>query len=160
MVSHRFVDLIRVILLVMLVGFAAESLAVHSEHYKVVNGVEIYLGIVPAEMIRGHGRGHAESTMHGGIPSGGRYHHVMIAVFDNNSGKRIENAEVEATVRELGLSGQRKRLEPMVIANTMTYGNYFSMAAGGIYRIYLQIRLPGVARPLKARFEYVNLPHK
>ena len=160
MVSHHLVNLIRVILLVMLGALAAESLAVHSEHYKVVNGVAIYLGIVPAEMIREHGPGQTESTMHSGIPPGGRHHHVMIAVFDNNSGKRIEDAEVEATVRELGLSGQQTRLEPMVVANTITYGNYFSMTAGGIYRIHIRIRLPGVARPIEARFEYVNAPHK
>ena len=156
MVSDRFVNLIRVILLVMLAGLTGESLAVHSEHYKVANGVGIYLGIIPTEMIRGE----VESTMHGGTPSGGRHHHVMIAVFDNNSGKRIENAEVEATVRELGLSGQRKRLETMIIADTITYGNYFSMMARGIYRIHIKIRLPGVARPIEARFEYVNVPHK
>lgn len=160
MVSHHLVKLIRVILLVLLGVLAGESLAVHSEHYKVVNGVQIYLGIIPAEMIREHGPGQAESTMHSGIPSGRRHHHVMIAVFDNNGGKRIGDAEVEATVRELGLSGQQKKLEPMVVANTITYGNYFSMTARGIYRIHIRIRLPGVVRPIKARFEYMNAPHR
>jgi hypothetical protein len=119
MVSDRFVNLIRVILLVMLAGLTGESLAVHSEHYKVANGVGIYLGIIPTEMIRGE----VESTMHGGTPSGGRHHHVMIAVFDNNSGKRIENAEVEATVRELGLSGQRKRRPEAFTASTSRFAS-------------------------------------
>jgi len=56
---------------------------------KVVDGVEIYLGVLPVEMDRGYPKEHAESSMHNGLVSGVEQYHVLIALFESNTGKRI-----------------------------------------------------------------------
>lgn len=106
---------------------------------KAVDGVEIYLGVLPAEVVLGHPLGHEERAMHGGVPARQNRYHVVVALFDADSGQRFSGARVEATVGELGAGGTRKALEPMAIANTETYGNWFTLSAPGIYRIRLAI---------------------
>lgn len=130
------------------------SHAADTSRHQVVNGVAIYLGIFPAELIQGHPKQHPEGEMHGGVPAGGHRYHVTIAVFDAATGKRITNAQVKASVSELGLSGTEKKLAPMTIAGTLSYGNYFRMPGAGIYRIRVQIHRPGVAQAIEAEFEY------
>ncbi|MCK9394066.1 MAG: hypothetical protein M0Q44_00545 [Methylobacter sp.] len=56
---------------------------------KVVDGVEIYLGVLPVEMDRGYPKEHAESSMHSGLASDVEQYHVLIALFDSNTGKHI-----------------------------------------------------------------------
>jgi hypothetical protein len=78
----------------------------------------------------------------------------MAAVFDAASGERVENALVEARVAEPGLAGVTRRLEPMLIADTVTYGNYFQLSGDGPYRIDLSITRPCLARPVTVEFTY------
>jgi len=124
------------------------------KNYQVIEGVAIYLGVMPAQIVRGHDRGHVESKMHGGIPSSRDSEHVVVALFDNTSGKRIENAKVSAQVMELGLGPEWKNLEPMRIAGTITYGNYFDMPQNDIYHIQVRIHLADRPNPLVATFTY------
>lgn len=124
--------------------------------FQVVDGVAIYLGVVPAQIIQGHPREHEESRMHGGVPASRYRHHVMVAPFDAETGRRIEDAQVTAAVTELGLASKQKTLEPMRINDSITYGNYFDIRGKGTYRIEVQIRRPGHAGPIKATF---NHPH-
>lgn len=138
------------ILTLFLTGAFAANVATH----KVVNGVDIYLGVLPSEMILGHPHSHTEPGMHGGVPAGEHRFHVMVALFDATTGKRITGAQVKATVSELALSGTEKTLEPMLIADTISYGNYFIMSGTGIYRIKVQVRRSGVAQAIEAEFEY------
>lgn len=135
----------------LLTGAFAADTATH----KVVHGVAIYLGVLPAEMILGHPKPHTEAEMHGGVPTGEHQYHVLVSLFDAASGKRISGAKVSARVREIGLAGTQKKLEPMLIAGTVSYGNYFSMpATTNSYRIQMWIELPGVANVIEAEFEY------
>lgn len=138
------------IMALFLSGAFAADVATH----KVVNGVAIYLGVLPSEMVLGHPNSHTEAGMHGGVPPGEHRYHVMVALFDAATGKRITGAQVKATVSELALSGTEKTLEPMLIADTISYGNYFKMSGTGIYRIQVQIRRPGAAQAIEAEFEY------
>ncbi len=122
------------------------------EHTRVVDGMDIYLGVVPCELIQG-----PERQMHGGVPAVKHCHHVMIALFDNASGKRIEDATVSARVREMGgsgVSGSVKTLEPMAIAGTMTYGNFFIMPEPGPFLIHVEIHRPGSSSAAETEFEY------
>ena len=68
-------------LLASLAAFPAVSAAASANEHVVVDGVSIYLGIVPAEIVGGHPREHAESEMHGGPPAGKHVYHLIIAVF-------------------------------------------------------------------------------
>lgn len=119
-----------------------------------VAGLTFYLGIVPAQIVQGHPPGHPEREMHKGAQSGASKYHVMVAIFDAKTGARAADAEVKARVESLGLGGQEKTLEPMAIANAMTYGNFFDMSGKGTFRIILQVRRPGEPRPIEVRFEH------
>ena len=121
---------------------------------QVVDGVAIYFGVLPAELVRGHPRAHPESEMHGGVPAG--ENHLVVALFDDKSGARIIRAEVTATITGPGSFKAEKKLEPMVIADAASFGNYFAMLGPGPYRIDLVIRLPGGTKSLRARFEWAR----
>ena len=92
-----------------------------------------------------------------GAPSGERFHHVLVSVFDARKGSRLTDLEVKARIGELGLAETVKRLEPMVIGDTVTYGNYFSMPAAGPYIIRVEMRRPGEQRWLHVEFEYRHI---
>lgn len=150
--SRGLIYSIQVTVLVMMTGAA---LANGSSLQKVVDGVAIYLGVLPSEMVRGHPKAHPEGAMHGGVPASEPYHHIIVALFDNQSGERITDVEVKARVEELGhLSPSEKPLEPMTIADTVTYGNYFKLPGKGPYQITVEIRRPGSSHVTEARFEY------
>jgi len=135
--------------------FAVAAAAADSNLHKVVHGVSIYLGVFPAEMILGQPRPRAEAEMHGGVPAGEHRYHVTVALFDNATGKRITGAQVKANVSEVGLSGVQKKLEPMLIAGSVSYGNYFNMpTTSNPYRIQVRIELPGVVDVIEAQFDY------
>ncbi|HUX64491.1 hypothetical protein [Sulfuricella sp.] len=128
--------------------------AADTDRYQVVDGVAIYLGLMPAEMVLGHPRQFPEKEMHGGIPQGKDRYHVVIALFDDATGKRISSAQVIATVSEAGSAGQRKALERMNIHNTKTYGNWFILSGHGPYRVHLEIAgIRGKGR-IETEFEY------
>jgi hypothetical protein len=61
---------------------------------------------------------------------------------------------VSARVSEVGLSGEEKTLEPMDIANTITYGNYFQMKGMGPFKIEVSINVPGARDEIKVVFEH------
>lgn len=124
------------------------------ENSQVVDGVAIYLGVMPAQIVQGHPKGHPEAAMHGGVPRGNHRDHVVVALFDDATGRRIEAAQVTAVVMELGLGAERKTLDPMRIADSVTYGNYFDMPENDIYHIQVQIRLPGHTQPVEATFTH------
>lgn len=140
----------------LLAGIAAwsPSAAFGADYYKSVGGYAIYLGILPAQIVRGHSREHPEGKMHGGAPAGRIQYHLVVAIFDVAGGVRVEDAQVTARVGELGLAQVEKRLEPMPIAGAMSYGNYFPMAAPGPYRIDVRVWHPGSGKTVEVTFTY------
>lgn len=142
------------LLFVAALGLAPVAAGAAGEYRQVVDGVAVYFGIMPAELVRGHPREHPESGMHGGTPVGES--HVVIAAFDAKTGQRIEGAAVTATVsgpKRLKLS---KTLDPMIVAGALTYGNYFYLTGPGPYRIDVEIRRPGATQPARAQFEWAR----
>ena len=124
-----------------------------AETYRqVVGGTAIYIGVMPAEVVRGHAPEHAERGMHGGAPPG--ENHLVVALFDAGTGRRVTDAEVTATISGTGLDRVEKRLEPMTIAGAVSYGNYFYMTGAGPYRIELRILRGRAAGAIRARFEW------
>lgn len=158
MFSYSFARLARALLLLCLMLLAGLA-AAHSEsgQHRIVDGVEIYLGMMPTGMMHGYPRDRPESTMHGGVPTGPVIYHVVIALFDSKTGERLTAAEVKARVGEPGRSVEEKKLEPMVIENTVTYGNYFNMPGAGPFQIVVQIRMPNSTRTIEARFEHKHI---
>lgn len=129
--------------------------AAASEPYKVVGDLAVYLGVIPAPVVRGHSPRHPEGKMHGGASQQANEYHITIALFERDSGKRVEDAEVWATVSGLGHVGTtRLRLEPMSIAETVTYGGYVTMSGKDRYTIAVEVRKPGSKGSLKTEFTY------
>jgi len=153
MIGRLFQGLVGLALL-MMPALTEPAMADTGSENKTVGNVDIYMGLLPAEMIRGHPAGHPESSMHGGRPTASGQYHVVIALFNTKGYTRIENAEVTARVGEIGLAPEEKQLEPMKIAGTVTYGNYFRMAGHGPFRISLTIHIPGEPQAISAEFEH------
>ena len=109
---------------------------------KSAGGLTVYLGVVPAEIVKTILPHSAERPMHGGPSSGSHERHIVVAVYDSVTAARITDATVTAKVSGLGLSGPQKALEPMKIAGTTTYGGFFNMTPD-LYTISVTVQRPG-----------------
>lgn len=135
-----------------LATLATASVAAEPGQYRKVDGLALYLGVLPAELVRGHGS--KDEAMHGATPRGKHLYHIVVAVFDAASGQRVTDAEVTARVSGLGLAGREKPLQKMEIADTVSFGNYFDLSGGGgPYRIDVRVRRPG-AKVVSTDFQY------
>jgi hypothetical protein len=113
------------------------------------------MGIVSAESIRAqHPKPDAESSMHGGIPSGKGYYHVNVSLHDAVTNAEIRDAEVEVKVAHPVTGSESKKLEPMAIRDTLTYGHYFRMPGKEPYTIVVQVRRPGVPRAIEVKYDF------
>ena len=142
-----------VLSLAVLVTASPPGRADDQSQYKVVDGIGVYYGIVPAGIVRGHSKSHAEGSMHGGPPQGNEMH-LVVALFDAATAARIEDAKVRARISALGAGGPLKVLKTMSIAGTVSYGEFFPLAAGDRYAIHLEIERPGAARTTTVEFVY------
>lgn len=134
-------------------GKGAPAAARAAPRYRSVGGMEVHLGIVPAETLRGFPQGSVESAMHGGVPSGAGYYHVNVSLLDALSKAPIGDAKVEIRVAKAGMSAASKTLEPVVINNAPSYGNYVRMQGNSTYRITVRIQKPGSTRRFETSFE-------
>lgn len=141
-------------------GMAAEApktapIPTRDPNHKIVDGVEVYLGIVSAETMRErYASADPERSFHGGIPSGSGYHHINVSLFDSKTRQAITNADVEASVSELGSGSETKKLELVDIKGVKSYGHYFRMSGRNPYRIVVRVRKPGASREVQAEFEF------
>lgn len=142
-----------VLLATSVLSVAPAAADTHSD-YLVDHGIAIYYAVIPAEMIRGHPKQHPEATMHGGVPNRPHAHHIMVALFDEASLDRIVDAEVTATVSEIGLAGEKKTLEPFTVAGALTYGNYFELRPNTTYRVRVEVKTPRPGAPASVEFEF------
>src|SRR6516165_3698729 len=103
--SWRIISVVLAVLFVSF-GLGGGVFTAGSDQMKAAGGVTVYLGVVPAEIVKGlPATGTSEQPMHGGVPKGPHEYHVVAAVFDVASGARISDAVVTAQISGLGLSG-------------------------------------------------------
>ncbi|MBY0349558.1 hypothetical protein [Tabrizicola sp.] len=122
-----------------------------------VDGMLAYLGVLPAAIVRGHPRSHPEAAMHGGVPDGRHQYHVILALFDAASGDRIETAQVALTIMGLGhTGGTRLDLEPMTIANTVTWGTFVELPGKDLYEMTFEVRTEGRKDAVVFPFRYAH----
>lgn len=126
----------------------APARAAEEGQYKAGHGIAAYLGLLPAEMVKGHPK------MHGGAPRGPHAYHLVVALFDEASGERISDAKVTARIAAPGMTGEEKSLEPMKIAGTATYGTFVTLPGFDRYTIALNVRSPGASKPIALEFVY------
>jgi hypothetical protein len=124
-----------------------------SANRKVVDDVEVFPGVVPAEALRQRLRQVAEAVPEG-IPNGEGYHYLNISLFDAKTRAAISDAEVEVRVLDPLSGGETRKLQLEAVNNVKSYAGYFRMASQSPYRISAQIRRPGSARFSRADFEY------
>ena len=125
--------------------------AVSDPTHKLVQGIDIYLGVLPAEVMRGRHSG-ADGKMKMDIPTGVGYFHVSVVLRDNSTKAEIKGAQVEARVANL-MTGDTRKLEAASINNTTNYSNFFQMPGKDPYTVTLQIRRPGAPTPIEAKFD-------
>lgn len=134
-------------------GLAGILFAPGTSNAGVVDGVQtadglmIYLGVVPAAVVRGHPTGHPEAQMHGGPGRSPHNMHVVAAVFDKSSGARITKANVVAHILEPGGMQRSVRLQPMTVDGALTFGGYVTFARGIDYRIGIRVERPPHMQP-------------
>ena len=119
--------------------------------HKLIAGTDIYLGVLPAEMMRSR-HASADSKVGAAVPSGKGYYHVSVVLRDNASKADIKDAQVEARVANLR-TGETKALEPVTVNSAVSYAAYFQMPGKDPYTVTLTIRKPGAPAPIEAKFD-------
>lgn len=122
-----------------------------TDQFKVIKGMAIYIGILPAEILEGHIN---NKTIHGGLPLGPIRFHLTVAIFNDKTGKRINDANVTAQIFTIPEKTGFKKLELMELGETTVYGNYFSMKALGPYLIQLHITHKQLKEPIDVEFQH------
>lgn len=123
--------------------------------HKIVNGIDVFYGVVPAEVVQGHVKQHGAESMHGKTRLARGTHHLVVTLYDARTAARIDDATVAATVTQPGLASATKNFDVMKINDAISYGNYFSMPPDDIaYRISLSIRRRAAHVPITAEFDY------
>jgi cytochrome c5 len=117
--------------------------------HKLISGTDIYLGMIRAEAMRSAQTG--KNTTKLDIPFGKGYYHVNISLADAGSHVPVTDAEVKVQVTD-GMSIDSKTLGLVAVNNTVSYGSFFRLSSGSVYKITADIRRPGAA-PIEAKFE-------
>ncbi|WP_454618792.1 hypothetical protein [Bradyrhizobium cenepequi] len=134
-------------------GVGGTAVGAEADLSKTAGGLTVYIGAVPAEIVKGLGTHSAEPPMHGRIPKGPHEYHLVAAIFDAATGERVSDAAVTAEVSGLGLSGSKQRLEPMQIAGTTTYGGFVNLPGFDLYTVKVSVQRGG-ATPVVLQFKY------
>ncbi len=121
-------------------------------------GIPLYWGLVPAAVVADK---HALAELHGGPPKGGgQVHHLVVALYDSASGRRIEDAVVRAQLSETGIVDEpQKYLLPMKVNDQASYGQVFGVAKDGPYRFRVWVRPPSRTDEVEFRFDAWS-PHR
>jgi hypothetical protein len=151
----KTLGLVPALVLLAALGLPADA-GGQEDSVRTADGLVVYLGVLPAAMIQGYPADHPEGAMHGGVPRGRDAYHVTVAVFDTASGERVESATVEARVAAQGMVGTTRQLEPMLIADTVTFGSYFTLRGEGPFDIEVTITRAGTGAPVTVQFSH---PH-
>lgn len=118
--------------------------------HKSIEGMEVFLGVVPAETMRA--RLASDSAAKARIPSGKGYFHVSVVLQESGSKAEIKDAEIEARVANL-VNGETRKLEPATTNKRLSYGSYFQMPGNDPYTVTLKIQKKGAAVPIEAKFD-------
>lgn len=118
--------------------------AARDPNHKSIDGMEIYLGIVPAET----------AAVKQPRPSGKGYFYVTVSLRDGATLADIKDAQLEARAANPVTGGETKKLELMTVNNAASYGNFFRMSGKEPYTLTVQIRRPGAAQASEAKFDF------
>lgn len=120
------------------------TIAADDAFHRETANYRVYLGVVPASLIKKNPTLVDNDKQLHGNPSAQAQNaqHVMVTIFRKAGGARVLNATAIAEVRPKKLFGGRgteKPLEKMITSGVVAYGNYFDMPERGEYRIDIRI---------------------
>ncbi len=156
LVTHRFVVITMTLVALTLMAETTTAAPVAETGLsRTVDGMTVYSGLVPSDIVSVYPPAHPESGMHGGKRAKRHSYHLLAALNEEKTGKRIDDAQFKASVTPFGLGSAEKKMEPMNIGNTVSNGNYFSLPVTGLYSITIYIkRSDSSSDASEARFEY------
>jgi hypothetical protein len=127
---------------------------------RTVDGLTVYLGVVPAAVTRSHPSGHTERTMHDGVSRPGVHDvHLLVAVFDSANGRRLRNVKVTARIHGTGRNLGTVPLQPMTVNGALTYGGYATIGWEEDVMVLVDIWRPSRTprtSTTTAQFEYAH----
>lgn len=92
-----------------------------NDFHKTAQGTSMNIGLIQVAKIRGNSITPNETKIHGNPPSGRHEYHLLVAVFDAATGRRISDATVKTRISELGLVGLEIAMKPMKLEDIVTY---------------------------------------
>jgi cytochrome c5 len=123
--------------------YAPPPATARDPNHRTIGGVDLHLGIAPA----------ASAAVSQPRPSGAGYYYVNLSLRDVASGVYIKDAQIEARAANALTGGDAKKLEPMTLAESVSYGNFFRMQGKEPYVITVRVRRPDAA-PIEAKFDF------
>ena len=131
---------------------------------KTVDDLTIYLGVMPAAIVRGHEE-ELKAAVRAGLPRSSAHNlHIVAAVFNKTSGARIENVQVRARIHEVRarVHGTKPRswtvpLQPMRVNGALTFGAFTNLGGWQDAMISIDVIRPSRSprhRMTTAQFEY------
>ena len=125
-----------------------------------VDGLTVYLGVVPAAISRGHAPAHVEAKMHGGPPPASLHDvHLVAAVFDASSGARRTDVRVMARIHGRGIKRRTVPLTLMTINGAKTFGGYTGLGSDEDVMISVDVIRPNRTprtRTTTMQFQYTH----
>ena len=137
----------------------SNSYASDSNWHAETKSYNVYLGVVPASVIKNNPLLiDREKTLHGGTHNtSSASQHIMVSIFTKSGNKRVQNATAIAKVKNKKLLGRlkiQKPLEKMRTSGTTTYGNYFELPKNGKYDVEVDIYQSNKNGSEKAKFNF------
>ena len=132
--------------------------AEHSHQHIKAMGIDVYLVVMPAEMIGGHPGDHPESLMHkeNRIENKKQFH-ISVGVIEEKSGLRLGNLNVSARVISGDYQGPVKILENMQMGGKHSFGNYFVIPSSSAYQVEVKIQHKGRSDMLIVTFDQAQV---
>lgn len=141
----------------MLAATPGRVMALH-DTVQQVDGLVIYFTAIPAAFVGSHPVDHTGRDMPGGAPKDQYTHHLIVALFDSTTGKRITDASVVAVVQGgHQVSATRIELEPMTIAGEQAYGGFANLPPRDRYRVEVEVVRLGGGAAVRAVFSHQHL---
>lgn len=123
---------------------------------RTVDDVTVYLGVVPAGLVRGH-KAELNAAVHAGLPPSSIHNvHLLAAVFNKDSGVRLRNIRVVARLRGMGRTRWTVQLRPMVVNQALTYGAFTNLGDQQRVMIAIDVIRPDRKNVTTAQFDYVH----
>jgi cytochrome c5 len=132
---------------------AAPRPAAFGPNYKMIAGLEMNLGIAPAESLLSFPKESVERSMHGGVPRGAGYYHLNLSLTDARTHAPVSDARIDVDIEQPGITRTSAALEPMAVGPA-SYGNYVRLKPHTAYLFTVHVHAPAWPRGVEAKFEH------